>query len=532
MKKFKYNVHINKSMKRGKFFLFGIVLILLSFMVSATCDDSDGDGYGINPSDCAFTDADCNDYDPSINPGATEIFNGIDDDCNGEIDDGVVFQCVDSDLDGFNTTAEHPSCVGGTCCGEIWDVDCDDSSALINPGLEEICGDGLDNDCDIYTEDICPNGEENTEPNLGGCTITEGGVYWADCNGEPVNTVNEGDSVYLIVATDRCSADSLVDFVINEDDTMDDVDYLTEEYYAYFEEDNQNVWAAGWIAAWLDDGTTEPNPEYEFTAKVITPDEGTFEKLSESLTVEKCPASNPNCGNECVLEGGFVSIGGRSARSGGYGGKADVACLPRWDCTLATWSECNPTSGRSTRDTSLCSFTGDGDQECRDASFVALSASKACSSNQYSQTVSSYIAKGDLEVEDECGDGICGDGENCPEDCVTESTFPWLLLFIIFILLVLVIGGVLYYFKLRGQGAAAKGKSPFTSINDERAVVNYIKMSKAKGVPDPQIKALLKKSGWSESQVAYSFQKLTKPELKPKPVDSAVKAKAANPEVK
>jgi len=53
-----------------------------STTTSTVCTDADGDGY------CAETD-DCDDGNRAVNPGATEICNGIDDDCNARIDDGV-----------------------------------------------------------------------------------------------------------------------------------------------------------------------------------------------------------------------------------------------------------------------------------------------------------------------------------------------------------------------------------------------------------------------------------------------------------
>jgi hypothetical protein len=55
------------------------------------------------------------------------------------------------------------------------------------------------------------------------------------------------------------------------------------------------------------------------------------------------------------------------------------------------------------------------------------------------------------------------------------------------------------------------GQSPFASPNDEKAVVNYIKLAKSKNVPDAQIKALLKKSNWTDPQISYAFKKATQP---------------------
>ncbi|MBI4848652.1 MAG: M6 family metalloprotease domain-containing protein [Nitrospirae bacterium] len=86
-------------------------------------DDLDGDGYDTV---CA---GDCNDNDASIHPGVTEICDGLDNNCDGNIDEG--FGLVDVDSDGYTT-----------CAG-----DCDDNDPAVNPGAWEIC-DGKDNNCD------------------------------------------------------------------------------------------------------------------------------------------------------------------------------------------------------------------------------------------------------------------------------------------------------------------------------------------------------------------------------------------------
>lgn len=81
--------------------------------------DFDNDGY-------TSCEGDCQSLDPNVNPGATESCNGVDDDCNGVIDDGF-----DGDGDG------QSACAG----------DCDDAVATVYLGAPELC-DQVDNDCD------------------------------------------------------------------------------------------------------------------------------------------------------------------------------------------------------------------------------------------------------------------------------------------------------------------------------------------------------------------------------------------------
>ncbi len=106
--------------------------------------DVDLDGDGVEATD------DCDDQDPTVFPGADEHCDGIDQDCDGFIDDGPVDgvpQHRDMDEDGYgNASTRGDVCPGTATWAENGD-DCDDSDASIHPGAAELCDD-VDADCD------------------------------------------------------------------------------------------------------------------------------------------------------------------------------------------------------------------------------------------------------------------------------------------------------------------------------------------------------------------------------------------------
>jgi hypothetical protein len=135
-------------------------------------EDSDNDGYGnplvttnacSPPSGFVADNTDCDDSNPAINPGAAEVCDGIDNNCDGNIDEGVTnTYYADADNDGFgdpNVTTNACSMPAGFVTNN---TDCDDSNPAINPNAAEVC-DGVDNDCDglIDEDGVC-----------GGCTYT------------------------------------------------------------------------------------------------------------------------------------------------------------------------------------------------------------------------------------------------------------------------------------------------------------------------------------------------------------------------
>ncbi|MFM9986820.1 MAG: MopE-related protein [Flavobacteriales bacterium] len=169
----------------------------ITVIVNATLTwyaDGDNDGYG-NPNssitNCTpplgyvSNNLDCNDANNAVNPNATEICNGIDDDCDGQVDENTSVGCTlcisgqlintsitwyqDSDNDGIgNASVTLLNCTQPLGYVSI-SGDCNDANASINPSAIEICN-NADDDCDGLID-------EGFDQDNDGFTTCEG-----DCN--------------------------------------------------------------------------------------------------------------------------------------------------------------------------------------------------------------------------------------------------------------------------------------------------------------------------------------------------------------
>jgi parallel beta-helix repeat protein len=129
--------------------------------------DADGDGYGnaavtiqacAAPAGYVANSTDCNDANGSVHPGAAEVCNGVDDNCNGGVDEGVLVTFHgDGDGDGYG----DPSVSVQACTAPAGFVangaDCDDASAAVHPGAAELCN-GADDNCDGNVDEGNPGG--------------------------------------------------------------------------------------------------------------------------------------------------------------------------------------------------------------------------------------------------------------------------------------------------------------------------------------------------------------------------------------
>jgi len=115
-------------------------VILLDFGMSA---DNDGDGY--------TAETDCDDTMASVNPGAQEICDDfLDNNCNGEFNEGCGGGPIDLDLDGFASN-----------------LDCNDMDATVNPGMPELCADNIDNNCNgVVDEEGCVGNPFECNPEI------------------------------------------------------------------------------------------------------------------------------------------------------------------------------------------------------------------------------------------------------------------------------------------------------------------------------------------------------------------------------
>ncbi|MCB9764848.1 MAG: FG-GAP repeat protein [Alphaproteobacteria bacterium] len=107
--------------------------------------DHDQDGHRRPPYE---NGDDCDDEDATVFPGAEELCDNQDNDCDFDVDEGVqIILYADVDGDGFGDP-DAPRGVCGPGEGLVENAeDCDDANPDVWPGAVEVCGDGLDNDC-------------------------------------------------------------------------------------------------------------------------------------------------------------------------------------------------------------------------------------------------------------------------------------------------------------------------------------------------------------------------------------------------
>ncbi|MBI4095326.1 MAG: hypothetical protein HY438_00535 [DPANN group archaeon] len=132
---------------------------------ACTTTDGDKDGYykALSPNAQCSSPIDCNDYNANANPAQAEACDNVDNNCNGQVDEGVMqLLYTDADGDGFGDPATgRQQCPGDKLVTN--NQDCDDTNNAVFPGAAEVC-DGLDNNCDSFNDNAQGIQKEGTLP--------------------------------------------------------------------------------------------------------------------------------------------------------------------------------------------------------------------------------------------------------------------------------------------------------------------------------------------------------------------------------
>ena len=215
--------------------LFGVLLLVLVLVLSCLQDveiliDVDRDGY----SDIV----DCDDTDPLRHPRADEVCDGIDNNCDGVVDEGypLLTLFIDGDGDAYGAEPTEPSCVAlsGT---SVWSGDCDDDDPTVYPNAAEYC-DRLDNDCNGLVDDnpydrerfyMDADGDGYGRATQSGlfCRIPEGYVHNSmDCNDDMATVYPDADEICDGVDND---CDGLIDDMDSDIDLSTAISFYIDQ---------------------------------------------------------------------------------------------------------------------------------------------------------------------------------------------------------------------------------------------------------------------------------------------------------------
>jgi len=141
--------------------------------------DVDGDGM----TSCA---GDCDDDNAQVLPGKVEVQDGLDNDCDGLIDEGT--PAGDADGDGY--------CEIGPCAEpQKLPGDCNDGAPEVYPGRTEIPGNGIDDNCDGVVDDGSPDLDGDGYTLQGGDCATNDASRYPDAPEVPDGLDNDCDGL-------------------------------------------------------------------------------------------------------------------------------------------------------------------------------------------------------------------------------------------------------------------------------------------------------------------------------------------------
>ena len=201
--------------------------------------DSDNDGYGnanrsrpacSQPTGSVSDSTDCNDSNNAVSPGATEVCNGVDDNCDGSIDpassSGAPTWYLDNDQDGYGNASRSTVACSAPAFSVSDSTDCNDNNAAISPAGAEVCdAANADEDCDGSTDnnDASATGTSTFYADADGDSYASMSATMMLCDASPAypsatmgTDCNDASNTIYPGATETCNSidddcDSVVD---------------------------------------------------------------------------------------------------------------------------------------------------------------------------------------------------------------------------------------------------------------------------------------------------------------------------------
>jgi len=265
--------------------------------------DNDGDGWGnpfqrvfemIRPEGFVPVDSDCDDGNPAVNPNMIEVPDGIDNNCDGQVDEESATYYRDADHDGYGDPDVAISATSPPDGYVSNSIDCNDYDATINPFAPETCNfkdddcDGqVDEGCQVYYQDSDADGyglwhiqtRAMTKP--AGYSTTGG-----DCD--------DGDPAVYPGALETCN--------FKDDNCNGQVDEGCQVFYRDADTDGYGLWHVQTRAMTQPDGYSTVGGDCNDANANIHP--GATELCNginddcDGLTDEGCPGSSANMRGE------------------------------------------------------------------------------------------------------------------------------------------------------------------------------------------------------------------------------------------
>ena len=281
--------------------------------VAYNCVDNDQDGYNATSPSCPGGN-DCDDSNALINPGMKEdCLTPYDDNCNGNLNDRNALNCInyyyDADNDTFGNATSRCYCKPTGKYIALTDGDCNDNNAAINPGMTEICYNGIDDNCDgLYDAENaigCFNFSKDVDADTYGandfkCYCYAHNPYNASINGD----CNDTNAAVNPAATESCNGiDDNCDGTIDEEGAIGSTRY-------FYDNDQDNYGKATdskLLCSPIGKYTTTDNTDCNDENAAIYP--GAAEKCNEidddcDLEVDEgCPLRDAECAGMSVPNG-------------------------------------------------------------------------------------------------------------------------------------------------------------------------------------------------------------------------------------